>query len=134
MKILTDDPDWAPELYEARALAMNFVRMYGRWQRNAVKFLVAERNGLTVTYYPHRSPLLLTIDASGESVEPFARVLTIEWNDGAAWRVAIETFHHGRWQSRLKAMVHPRPWLERWPALATFTGSLPRQQTGVSKS
>jgi hypothetical protein len=31
-------------------------------------------------------------------------------------------------------MVHPRPWLERWRALATFTGSLLRQQIGVSKS
>jgi hypothetical protein len=28
MKILTDDPDWAPELYEARALAMTFVRKH----------------------------------------------------------------------------------------------------------
>jgi hypothetical protein len=62
MKILTDDPDWAPELYEARAM------------------------------------------------RPARRL------------------------SRSHAMVHPRPWLERWPALATFTGSLPRQQTGVSKS
>jgi hypothetical protein len=92
MKILTDDPERAPET----------IRGAG--------------------------------DASGEAAEPLARVLKIEWNDGAAWRVAIETYNHGRWQSRLKAMVHPRPWLERWPALATFTGSLPRQQTGVSKS
>ena len=64
MKILTDDPDWAPELYEARALAMTFVRKHGCWQRDAVTFLTAERNGLKVTYYPHRSPLLLTVDAS----------------------------------------------------------------------
>src|ERR1700694_600460 len=134
MKIVTDDPDWAPDLYEARALAMTFVRKHGRWQRNAMTFVVAERNGLTVTYYPHRSPLLLTIDAAGESVEPLTRVLKIEWNDGAAWRVAIETYHHGRWQSRLKAMVHPRPWSQRWRALATFTGSLPRQKIGVSQS
>jgi hypothetical protein len=27
----------------------------------------------------------------------------------------------------------PRPWLERWRALATFTGSLPRQRIGVSR-
>jgi hypothetical protein len=134
MKIVTDDPDWAPDLYEARALAMTFVRKHGRWHRNAMTFLVAERNGLTVTYYPHQSPLLLTIDAAGESVEPLTRVLKIEWNDGAAWRVAIETSHQGRWQSRLKAMVHPRPWLQRWRALATFTGSLPRQKIGVSQS
>jgi hypothetical protein len=56
------------ELFEARALATTFVRKHGRWQRDAVSFLVAERNG--------------------EAVEP----------------------------------------------LATFTGSLPRQQNGVSKS
>ena len=113
---------------------MTFVRKHGRWQRDAVSFLVAERNALRVTCYPHRSSLMLTVDASGEPVEPFARVFKIEWNDADAWRVAVETYHHGRWQSRLKAMVHPRPWLERWRALATFTGSLPRQQIGVSKS
>jgi hypothetical protein len=124
MKIVTDDPDWALELYEARALAMTFVGRHGRWQRNIVTRLVAELNGLTVTYYPQRSPLLLTI----------ARVLKIEWNDGAAWRMAIETYHRGRWQSRLKATVHPRPWLQRWRALAMFTGSLRRREIGVSKS
>jgi hypothetical protein len=134
MKFLTDDPDWAPELYEARVLAMAFVSRHGRWQHDAAPFLVAERIGVRVTYYPHRSPLMLTVDASGWSVEPFARVLKIEWNTADAWRVAVETYHHGRWQSRLKAMVHPRPWLERWRALATFTGSLLRQQIGVSKS
>ena len=65
MKILTDDPDWAPELYETRVLAMSFVSKHGRWQPDAVSFLVAERNGVRVTYYPHRSPLMLTVDASG---------------------------------------------------------------------
>jgi hypothetical protein len=135
MKILTDDPDWAPELYEARALAMTLVKNHGCWQRDdAVSLLVAKRSGLTVTYYPHRSPLMLTIDASGGSDEPLGCVFKIEWNDGDAWRVTIETHRHGRWQSRLKAIVHPRPWIERWRALATFTGSLPRQQIGVSKS
>jgi hypothetical protein len=33
---------------------------------------------------------------------------------------------HGRRQSRLKAIVHPRPWLERWRAVALFTAR-PRQ-------
>jgi len=33
--------------------------------------------------------------------------------------------HSGRWESRLKAMVHPRPWLERWRALSQET-DLPR--------
>jgi hypothetical protein len=60
MKILTDDPERAPELYEARALARTFVRNHGRWQRDGLTFLVAERNGLAVTYYPHRSLLMLT--------------------------------------------------------------------------
>jgi hypothetical protein len=133
MKILTDDPDWAPELYEARALAMTFVRKHGCWQRDAVTFLAAERNGLKVTYYPHRSPLLLTVDASLKSVEPVGRVLELEWNDGAAWRVAIETYRRGRWQRRLKTMVHPRPWLLRWRAMATFTGTLPRRHIGISQ-
>jgi hypothetical protein len=45
MKFLTDDPDWAPELYEARVLAMTFVSKHGRWQNDAVSFLVAERDG-----------------------------------------------------------------------------------------
>ena len=134
MKIWTDDPDWAPELYEARALALAFVKKHGRWQRNAATCLIAERNRLTVTYHPQRSPLLLTIDAPGESAEPSACVLSIEWNDGAAWRMVIETYHQGRWQSRLKAMVQPRPWLQRWRAMATFTGSLPRQQACVCQS
>jgi hypothetical protein len=31
---------------------------------------------------------------------PGARVLSLEWNDGDAWRVAIETIHSGRWESR----------------------------------
>ena len=123
MKILTDDPDWAPKLYEARALAIRFVKEHGRWQPGATAFLVAERNGLTITYYPHRSPLLLTIDASGETAGRFERVLSIEWNDGDAWRVVIEAYHPGRWESRLKTMVHPRPWLERWRAVALFTAS-----------
>jgi hypothetical protein len=65
---------------------------------------------------------MLTIDASGESVEPFARVFQIEWKDGDAWRAAIKTYHYGRWQSRLKAMVHPRPWLERWLSVGNFHG------------
>lgn len=130
MRILTDDPDWAPKLYEARALAIRFVRKRGRWQHGAMSLLVAERNGLRVTYYPHRSPLLLTIDTSSASAARFERVLNIEWNDGDAWRLAIETYQPGRWESRLKAMVHPRPWLERWRAMALFTASNPSRTAG----
>ncbi len=133
MKVLTDDPDWAPKLYEARALAIMFVRKHGRASSSG-KYFQAVRDGLTITYHPSRSPVLLTIDAPGQSVERCSRVLALEWNDGDAWRLAIETYHHGRWESRLKVMVHPRPWLERWRALATFTGSLPREQIGVSRS
>jgi hypothetical protein len=119
MKILTDDPDWAPQLYAARALAMRLVRKRGRPQPGAR--LVAAHNGLAVTYHPHRSPLRLTIDTSGTAAEGFERVLNIEWNDGDAWRLAIETYRPGRWESQLRNMVHPRPWLERWRAMALFT-------------
>jgi hypothetical protein len=120
-KIITDDPDWARDLYEARALAVMFVARYGRAQASEAPCTVAERDGLTVTYYPRRSPRLLLVDAPDDRAETPARVLSIEWNDGDAWRVAIETYHRGRWQSRLKTMVHPRPWLERWRAVAMFT-------------
>jgi hypothetical protein len=122
MKILTDDPDWAPQLYAARALAIRLVGKHGRRQADAR--LVAVRQGLTVTYHPQRSPLLLTIDCcSGGSAEGSERVLAIEWNDGDAWRVAIESYRPGRWETRLRNMVHPRPWLERWRAMALFTAS-----------
>jgi hypothetical protein len=123
MKILTDDPDWAPKLYEARALAIRLVRKHGRSQQNPTAFLVAERDGLTVAYHPHRSPLLLTIDAPGQGAQRFERVLSIEWNAGDAWRVAIETYHPGRWETQLRTSVNPRPWLERWRAMALFTAS-----------
>lgn len=118
MKILTDDPDWARNVYEARALAMMFMRRHGR----AVKgrsYLQATGNGFTVTYYPNRVPLRLTVD------EHRKRVLSIEWRAGDAWRIEIETHHSGRWESRLRAMAQPRPWLERCRALVTFTTSLP---------
>jgi hypothetical protein len=125
MKILTDDPDWMREVYEARALAM---RLVGR-QRCATRSdqgLQAVGSGLTVTFHPSRSPLQLTVDASG------ARVFCIEWYNGDAWRMTIETYHAGQWESRLKAMVYPRPWLERWRSLVTFTGSLPPTPRGLT--
>jgi hypothetical protein len=120
MKIITDDPDWARDMYEARALAVTFVGRYGQAQANGTPCQSAERHGLTVTYYPRRSPVLLTVDVRDSSAAPSVRVLSVEWNDGDAWRVAIETYQRGRWQSRLKAMAHPRPWLQRWRALAMF--------------
>jgi hypothetical protein len=116
MKILTDDPDWKRHLYEARALAIKFVGRQGRIVEGGHR---AVRNGLTVTYYPDRSPVQLTIDATG------VRVFSVEWKPGDAWRMEIETYQSGRWQSRLKAAAHPRPWLERWRSLVTFTGTLP---------
>jgi hypothetical protein len=64
----------------------------------------------------------LTVDAAGD------RVLSLESKRGDAWRMKIETYHTGRWQSRLKAAAHPRPWLERCRALVTFTGTLPKQR------
>ena len=64
MKILTDDPDWKRDLYEARALAIKFVGRQGRLVEGGHR---AVRNGLTVTYHPDRSPMQLTI-----SVRPLA--------------------------------------------------------------
>lgn len=122
MKILTDDPDWALDIYEARALAMMFLRKRGR-AGQGTPCLQATSNALTVTYYPNRSPMHLTVDRHG------ARVLSVERKDGDAWRMEIEIYNSGRWEYRLKTMVHPRPWLERWRALVTFTGSLPRQRS-----
>lgn len=118
MKVLTDDPDWARDIYEARALAMMFLRRHGRAVMGC-SCLQATGNGFTVTYYPNRVPLRLTVDEHGK------RVLNVEWKAGDAWRIEIEAHHPGRWESRLKAVAHPRPWLERWRALVTFTGSFP---------
>jgi hypothetical protein len=75
------------------------------------------RNGLTVMYDPGRSPI--TIDAESK------RVLSIAWKSGDAWRMEIETYQAGRWQSRLKAAAHPRPWLERWRWLSRASGKIP---------
>jgi hypothetical protein len=122
MTIVTDDPDWAPNLYEARALAIRFARKHGRWQHGAETCRVAERRDLRVTYHPQRSPRRLTIDSSGGSAA-FECVLCIEWNERDAWRMAIETYSPGRWESRLKTIVDPKPWLRRWRALALFTAS-----------
>ena len=119
MKVLTDDPDWARDIYEARALAMMFLGKHGRViQGNAC--VQAFGNGLTVTHYPNRTPVKLTIEVSG------TRVLSVEWNDGDAWRMEIETFNSGRWEYRLRTAACPRPWLKRWRTLVAFTGSLPR--------
>ena len=122
MKILTDDPDWARDIYEARALAVLFVRKYGRAVQGG-PCIRATGRGLTVLQQPNRSPVHLTVDTRD------ARVLSLEWNDGDAWRMEIETYHSGRWESRLKAMVYPRPWLERCRAMVTFTGSLPKRSS-----
>jgi hypothetical protein len=122
MKILTDDPDWSPEIYEARALAMIFVKRQGRAVPGS-SLVQAVGNGLTVIYHPNRSPLLLTIDAGA------TRVLSVEWKAGDAWRTEIETYQSGPWKSRLQTIAHPRPWLERCRTLVTFTGSLPRQMS-----
>jgi hypothetical protein len=98
MKILTDDPDWARDIYEARALAVLFVRKYGRAVQGG-PCIRATGRGLTVLQQPNRSPVHLTVDTRD------ARVLSLEWNDGDAWRMEIETYQSGRWESRLKAMV-----------------------------
>jgi hypothetical protein len=111
MKILTDDRDWARDIYEARALAM--LGKHGRvMQGNAC--VQAFENGLTVTYYPSRTPMKLTVDLSG------TRVLSVEWNGGDAWRMEIETFNSGRWERRLWTAAYPRPWLKRWADIGDF--------------
>jgi hypothetical protein len=83
MKILTDDPDWARDIYEARALAVMFVRKHGCALQGSPCLRVVN-DGLTVTFYPNRSPMLLTIDAPLGT-----RVLSLEWNDGDAWRIRL---------------------------------------------
>jgi hypothetical protein len=129
MGILTDDPDWAPDLYEARILAFAFLRRYGRAQLVGTPWQCreAERDGIVVTLYPRRSPVLLTIDAPEDSAELFGRVLTLEYESSNAWRITVDVFRPGPWQRRLKTMAHPRPWMERWRALITFTGTLPQR-------
>jgi hypothetical protein len=104
---------------------MTFVGRYGRSVKSGRQ---AAGNGLTVTYHPDRSPVQLTIDAAGD------RVLSIEWKLGDAWRMEIETYHPGRWKARLRAAAHPRPWLERWRSLVTFTGTLPKQRLEKSRA
>jgi hypothetical protein len=119
MTILTDDPDWKRDVYEARALAVTFVGRYGHAVQGGRQ---AIGNGLTVAYHADRSHARLTIDATGD------RVLSLEWKHRDAWRMEIETYRQGRWQSRLKAAAHPRPWLERCRVLVTFTHTLPKQR------
>jgi hypothetical protein len=117
MKILTHDPDWAHDIYEARALAVLFVRKYGRAVQGGPS-IRATGSGLTVC-----SPVHLTVDTRD------TRVLSLEWKDGDARRMEIETYQSGRWESRLKAMVYPSPWLERCRSMLTFTGSLPKRSS-----
>jgi hypothetical protein len=77
--------------------------------------------GLTVLH--SRSPVHLTVDTRDD------RALSLEWKDGDAWRMEIETYQSGRWESRLRAMVYPRPWLEQFRSILTFTGSLPNRSS-----
>jgi hypothetical protein len=118
MKVLTDDPEWARDIYDARALGLMVVRMYGRPVPDS-RSLQAGGNGLTIKYYPNRSPLLLTIDMGATCV------LSIEWKRVDAWRTEIEIYETGPWESRLRTLARPRPWLECCRALVTFTGTLP---------
>ena len=75
MTILTDDPDWKRDVYEARTLAVTFVSRYGHAVQSGHQ---AIGNDLTATYYPDRSPMRLTVDATGD------RVLSLEWKRGDA--------------------------------------------------
>src|SRR5258708_6191291 len=116
MRFLTDDPDWAPDLYEARVLAMALLRRYGRAQPPGTpcQCCKAERGGIVVTLFPRRTPILLTIDAPDGSADLSARVLTLEYEGSSAWRIIVDLYK-------------PGPWLERWCALVTFTGTLPQR-------
>src|SRR5258705_3808038 len=77
--------------------------------------------------FPTAHPILLTIDAPDGSADLSARVLTLEYEGSSAWRIIVDVYKPGRWERQLKTMVHPRPWVERWPALVTFTGTLPQR-------
>ena len=62
------------------------------------KYFRATGSGLTVLHDPNRSPVHLTVHTRD------TRVLSLECKDGDAWRMEIETYQSGRWESRLKAM------------------------------
>jgi hypothetical protein len=117
MKVLTDDPEWARDIYEARALALIAVRTYGRPSPGLS--LRVDGDGFTINYYRNRSPLLLTIDVGID------RVLSLEWKPGDAWRTEIETYETGPWEYRLRIMARPRPWLEHCRVLVSFASALP---------
>lgn len=102
------------------SLAMRLIKKHGHASNSGC--LQAACNGLIIKYYPRRSPRLLTVNAPSRSGERCSRVLTLEWKNGDAWRVAIITYRSGSWESRLRAIVHPRPWLERWRAVAISQG------------
>src|SRR5258708_19674752 len=127
MRFLTDDPDGAPDLYEARVLAMALLRRYGRAQPPGTpcQCCKAERGGMVVRLFQRRTPILLTIDAPDGSADLSARVLTLEYEGSSAWRIIVDVYKPGRWERQLKTMVHPRPWLEPWRAPVTFTGPFP---------
>src|SRR5260370_8040495 len=129
MRFLTDDPDWAPDLYEARVLAMALLRRYGRAQPPGTpcQCCKAERGGIVVTLFPRRTPILLTIDAPDGSADLSARVLTLEYEGSSAWRIIVDVYKPGRWERQLKPMVHPPPWFDLWRALVTFTCPLPQR-------
>jgi hypothetical protein len=100
MGFLTDDPDWAPDLYEARVLAFAFLRRYGRAQLKGTAWQcwVAERGGIVVTLCPRRTPILLTIDAPDESTGLLGRVVALEYGSSNAWRIIVDVYRPGRWQ------------------------------------
>jgi hypothetical protein len=74
------------------------LRRYGRAQLPGTPWQCweAERDGIVVTLYPKRTPILLTIDAPDESTELFGRVVSLESGSSNAWRVIVEVYQPGR--------------------------------------
>jgi hypothetical protein len=134
MGMVTDDPDWAPGLYESRVLALAFLRRYSRtpFPGTAEPSCRAEKDGVVVTLHRQHGSVVLTIDATQKSTELIERVLTIEYESSNAWRIMVDAYRPGRWQRHLKTMVHPRPWLERCRAFVSFTGTLPRMPVNIA--
>jgi hypothetical protein len=108
MTILTDDPDWKPDVYKARALAVMFV---GKYEHAVPGGRQAIGHGLTVRYQSDGSSVRLTIDAKND------RVLSVKWkrSDACAWKskpIAKANGNPGSRRQRIRA--HGLNAAEQW--------------------